>query len=73
MAIMKKLGSILSFLGPVIVIGALLAFVGYALWLYQPNESASCAKSGFAQQFDIAVHVVRQWAGKESQAYLTCE
>jgi hypothetical protein len=73
MAVMKKIGSLLSFLGPVLVIGALLAFAGYALWLYQPDQAASCAKSGFAQQFDVAVHVVRQWAGKEGQNYLTCE
>jgi predicted negative regulator of RcsB-dependent stress response len=69
---MQRLRAVIGFLGPVLVIGCLLAFVGYALWLYQPDQTASCQKTGPSQQFDVAVHVVRQWSGKENQMYLTC-
>jgi hypothetical protein len=69
---MNRLAAVIHFLGPVLVIGSLFAFVGYSLWLYEPDIDASCQKSGVSQQVDIAVHVVRQWAGKEGQDYLTC-
>jgi len=69
---MKKFGSIVGFLAPVLVIGSLLAFVGYSLFLYQPSQHLACAQSALSQQVDIAVHVIRQWAGKEGQVYLSC-
>lgn len=69
---MKRLAAIWNFLAPVLVLGSLFAFVGYALLLYQPDVEASCQKTGVSQQIDVAVHVIRQWAGKEGQDYLTC-
>jgi hypothetical protein len=69
---MKKMTVVWSYLGPVLVIGGLLAFVGYALWLYHPDTTRTCHAAGVQQQFDIAVHVVRQWFGRESQLYVTC-
>jgi hypothetical protein len=70
---MNRLATVWNFLAPVIVLGSLFAFVGYALWLYVPNTEASCQKTGVSQQIDIAIHVVRQWAGKEGQEYLSCD
>ena len=72
MATVKPVGKILGFLGPVLVLGGLFAFFGYAIFMYKPDTAVSCAKTGVSQQFDIAVHVVRQWVGKETQMYLTC-
>jgi hypothetical protein len=70
---MSRLKSVLSALPPMIVIGGLGAFVVYSLYMYKPSEHLTCAKSAVAQQTDIAVHVVRQWFGKEGQEYAGCQ
>jgi hypothetical protein len=68
---MQTLRKILSFAGPVLVIGGLLAFVYYALVLYKPADGLACGN--FVQrQADIAVHVIRQWTGKASEDYAGC-
>jgi hypothetical protein len=68
---MGRLRSILAFLGPVLVIGALIAFVVYALALYRPTDGLACGNN-VQKQADVAVHVIRQWAGKEGEAYAGC-
>ena len=58
-------------LGPIIVIGSILAFVYYSLVLYKPSNHRACGNA-IEQQADIAAHVIRQWAGKEGQEYAGC-
>lgn len=68
---MNRVRSVVGFLGPVVVLGALFAFVVYALWLYKPSDNLACGN--FVQrQADVAVHVIRQWTGKEGQDYAGC-
>jgi hypothetical protein len=69
---MNRLRGFLSYLGPVVVLGALGAFVFYALMLYKPTDGLACSGNVVARQADIAVHVVRQWSGKEGQEYAGC-
>jgi hypothetical protein len=69
---MERLGKVFGFLGPVLVIGSLVAFVGYALFLHNPADTSLACGNSFARQADIAVHVIRQWAGKEGEAYTSC-
>ena len=69
---MNLLRRILSVAVPCIVIGAIGFFVYYSLVLYKPTAHQTCGQSVVAQQTDIAVHVVRQWAGKEGQTYTGC-
>jgi len=68
----NKRPTFLSLLGPILVIGALIAFVVYSLFLYPDDQHVACGKNVVEQQIDIAVHVVRQWAGREGQLYMSC-
>jgi hypothetical protein len=54
-----------------IVIGALMAFVFYAIVLYKSSDGLACGNM-VQRQGDIAVHVMRQWAGKEGEEYTGC-
>ena len=69
---MDKLRRISSFVAPAVVIGAVGFFVYYSLYIYQPSGHVACGQSMLAQQTDVAVHVVRQWFGKEGQQYTGC-
>jgi hypothetical protein len=69
---MKALRKFFSFLVPCLVIGAILFFVYYSLAIYQPTGHLYCGPSQVAKQTDVAVHVVRQWAGKEGPTLLDC-
>jgi hypothetical protein len=69
---MKPLRKALSFLAPCVVIGSILFFVYYSLVIYQPTGHLYCGPSQLAKQTDVAVHVVRQWAGKEGPTILAC-
>jgi hypothetical protein len=69
---MNRMRSFFGAMGPVLVIGGLAAFVVYSLYAYKPDEHTSCAKSAIGQQADIAVHVIRQWFGREGQVYTSC-
>jgi hypothetical protein len=70
---MHRLSSFFAILGPIIVLGALGAFVVYALVLYKPTDGLACSGNVVVRQADIAVHVVRQWAGREGQDYAGCQ
>jgi hypothetical protein len=61
-----------SALGPVLVIGGLAGFVLYSLYVYKPTDRLACSDSVVEQQADIAINVVRQWFGKQSQDYAGC-
>jgi hypothetical protein len=69
---MSKMHKSLSMLGPVLVIGGIVYFGYYSLYVYHPSSKPVCYKSVIAQQTDIAVHVVRQWFGKEGSQYNAC-
>ena len=69
---MQRLLGFFSALVPVIVIGSLLAFVFYAIYMYQPSDRLACNPNFIARQADVAVHVLRQWAGREGQDYAGC-
>lgn len=69
---MKALKRVLSFLAPGGVIGSIVFFVYYSLVIYRPTGHLYCGPSQVAKQVDVAVHVVRQWAGKEGPALLAC-
>ena len=69
---MDKVRKFFGFLVPAAVICGVAYFVYYSLYLYKPSGHRSCGQSVIAQQTDIAVHVVRQWAGKEGQQYQGC-
>jgi hypothetical protein len=69
---MKVLGRIFGFLAPVAVISFLGCFVYYSLFIYKPTGHLYCGTSSVARQTDVAVHVVRQWAGKEGPTLLAC-
>lgn len=69
---MNKFRRALGYVPPILVVGGLGYFVYYSLYLYQPTNHLACGKSVVAQQTDIAVHVVRQWFGKEGQQYRGC-
>lgn len=69
---MDKVRKFFGFLIPTLVIAAVAYFVYYSLVLYKPADHLACSSSVVAQQTDIAVHVVRQWAGKEGQQYQGC-
>jgi hypothetical protein len=69
---MKVLHRILSVAAPSAVVGAILVFVYYSLYVYQPSGHLYCGSSTVAKQTDVAVHVVRQWAGKEGPMLLSC-
>jgi hypothetical protein len=62
---------IFNLVAPMIVIGGIGAFVYYSLVLYKPTDGLACGNE-IQKQADIAVHVVRQWAGKEGQEYAGC-
>jgi hypothetical protein len=68
----KKIARALRFIPPSVVIGGLLFFVYYSLYIYKPTGTIACYRSNVAQQTDIAVHVVRQWFGKEGQLFNAC-
>lgn len=69
---MNKKPKAFSFLGPTVVIAAILYFGYYSLYIYKPSQKPVCYKSVIAQQTDIAVHVVRQWFGKVGEEYNGC-
>ena len=69
---MNLLRRILGVAVPCSVVGAVVFFVYYSLVLYKPTAHRACGQSVIARQTDIAVHVVRQWAGKEGQDYAGC-
>lgn len=68
---MKLLKDIFGHLVTLAVIAAVAGFVVYSLYFYRDQPSVNCSGSSVTQQVDVAVHVIRQWFGKESQAY-TC-
>lgn len=70
---MDKVRKFFGFLIPTLVIAGIAYFVYYSLVLYKPSDHLACNNSTVAQQTDIAVHVVRQWAGKEGQQYQGCQ
>ena len=69
---MDKVRKFFGFLVPAAVVCAVAYFVYYSLAVYKPSDHLACSTSVVAQQTDIAVHVVRQWAGKEGQQYQGC-
>jgi hypothetical protein len=69
---MKRIRKSLSFVAPSIIIGGLLFFGYYSLYIYKSTGHLACYRSMIAQQTDIAVHVVRQWLGHEGQLYTAC-
>lgn len=69
---MQVLGKILSFVLVSVLLGGLAFFVYYSLNIYQPNGRVACTGSALAKQTDVAVHVVRQWFGREQNLYATC-
>jgi hypothetical protein len=69
---MQRFLGFISALVPVVVIGSLFAFVFYAIYIYQPSDRLACSPNFAVRQADIAVHVLRQWAGKEGQDYAGC-
>jgi len=69
---MNKFWRALGYMPPILVVGGLGYFVYFSLYVYKPSDHLACAKSVVAQQADIAVHAVRQWAGKEGQQYQGC-
>lgn len=69
----NPLRALFSALGPIIVIGGLGWFVAYSLLWYKPTDRLACSDSIIMQQADIAVHVIRQWAGREGQDYAGCQ
>lgn len=69
---MDKLRKFFGILVPTLVVAAVAFFVYYSLYLYKSADRLSCSTSVVAQQADIAIHVVRQWAGKEGQSYQGC-
>jgi hypothetical protein len=69
---MSKLHKALSVLGPLLVVFGILYFGYYSLYIYRPTLKSVCYQSVVAQQTDIAVHVVRQWFGKDGEQYNGC-
>lgn len=69
---MKALRKFFGVLVPSLVIGFILLFVYYSLFIYQSTGHLYCGSSQVAKQTDVAVHVVRQWAGKEGPTILAC-
>jgi hypothetical protein len=70
---MNRLRGFFSAIPSIVVIAAIVAFVGYSLLLYKPEEHHTCAASSFARQTDVAINVVRQWFGKQGQEYTGCQ
>ncbi|HEY2003771.1 MAG TPA: hypothetical protein VGH44_01490 [Candidatus Saccharimonadia bacterium] len=70
---MSKFRRLLGYLPPALIVGGLGYFVYYSIALYQPASHLACGQSVVARQTDIAVHVVRQWFGKEGQQYQGCQ
>lgn len=68
-AIQRRLGLV----PPIIVVAAILGFVYYSLYLYVPANHVKCSPSFIGRQTDIAVQVVRQWFGKQGEAYVGCQ
>ena len=69
---MSHLRRALSLTIPSLIIGSLLFFVYYSLVIYQPTGHVACQTSVIAQQTDVAIHVVREWLGHESNVYAAC-
>ena len=69
---MKAFRRVLGFILPCIVLGGLLFFGYYSLYIYKSSGQVACTGSAVARQTDIAVHVVRQWFGREGQMYAAC-
>jgi TRAP-type C4-dicarboxylate transport system permease small subunit len=67
---MRKLLGIIT---PLFVIGFILFFGYYSLYMYKPTGHVACYNSQLAKQTDVAVHVVRQWFGREGQLYSPCQ
>jgi hypothetical protein len=68
----KSLRRAISIIGPSVVLGTLAFFVYYSLNIYQSTGHVACYSSAIARQTDVAVHVVRQWFGREGQLYQAC-
>jgi hypothetical protein len=62
----------LSIMATSILIGGLIFFVYYSLYIYKSSDHVACQSSALARQTDVAVHVIRQWFGKEGQIYTPC-
>ena len=69
---MNAIRRFFSIAAPSIVIGGIGFFVYYSLVIYKPTDHLACGTNMIAQQTDVAVHVVRQWFGKEGQTYSGC-
>jgi hypothetical protein len=69
---MQRLINFFGALGPILVLGGLFVFVFYAVFLYRPVDRLACSPSFAVRQADVAVHVLRQWAGQEGQDYVGC-
>ena len=69
---MNALGKILGFIVICGVLGAAGFFVYYSLNIYHSNGHVACTGSSVAKQTDVAIHVVRQWFGREQNLYNTC-
>jgi len=68
-SILRRLARIVV---PSIVLGALVFFVYYSLVIYHSTGHVACYSSPIARQTDVAVHVVRQWFGRERDLYQAC-
>lgn len=59
----------------VFIVALLMAvggFVYYALNIYQSNGTVACHGTTVAKQTDVAIHVIRQWFGREANIYSAC-
>ena len=69
---MKPLRTFIGYMTPIVVICGLAYFVYYSLNIYNPAGKLPCGRPYLARETDIAVHVVRQWFGREGEAYNGC-
>jgi len=68
----KVLGAILGFAVVSSLLGGLAFFAYYSLNIYKPTGHVACTGSTVSRQTDVAIHVVRQWFGKEQNLYAPC-
>jgi hypothetical protein len=68
----KALRVFFGYLAPIVVIAAIAYFVYYSLNIYNPSGYLPCGRPFIARETDVAIHVVRQWFGREGETYTGC-